>query len=287
VTVTNDFDSDTTFFDPDASFTASDLVGKTINNLTDGSTGTVTANTATSITVTSLSGGASNTFNPGDECSIPSAGSGFTFAQVNWKERGSGDVFSNPNPSFVNDKATGLFHYRGRLGILTGSTVALSAAGEPTRFFRQSVAQLLDNDPIDVQDSSKTRRRFHAATEWNDNLILWTDETQAVLTGDQLLTPSSVRLIPLTSYKNNPLCPPLAVGDSILYARDRKVFALRVSQDTQQAVQLDLTLHCPTYLADAPTLFAADEPLGISIARAGLDSTLYVLAYVDERARKQ
>ena len=72
-----------------------------------------------------------------DKWTPSTTGTGFTFTQVNWDERESGDVFSNPNPSFVNDKATGLFHFRGRLGILTGSTVALSAAGEPTRFFRR------------------------------------------------------------------------------------------------------------------------------------------------------
>jgi len=41
--------------------------GKTIQNVTDGSTGTVSSNTATTITVASLSGGSGNTWEAGDE----------------------------------------------------------------------------------------------------------------------------------------------------------------------------------------------------------------------------
>ena len=52
--------------DEDAAFTVNELIGLTVYNKTDGSSGTVTANTATTITAT-LSGGTDNDWDKGDE----------------------------------------------------------------------------------------------------------------------------------------------------------------------------------------------------------------------------
>jgi len=48
------------------------LRGLTIFNVTDGSSGTVTANTINTVTVAALAGGATNQWNPGDAYTIPS-----------------------------------------------------------------------------------------------------------------------------------------------------------------------------------------------------------------------
>lgn len=72
--------------DSDASFGTDDLVGLTINNTTDGSAGTITANTPTTITAT-LSGGTDNDWDTGDAYTI-AAGGAFTF-QGTWPEYGS------------------------------------------------------------------------------------------------------------------------------------------------------------------------------------------------------
>jgi hypothetical protein len=64
--VASDFNNLTTFHSPTLALTPGDQVGGTIKNLTDGSSGIVTANTATTVTVVALTGGADNKFTAGD-----------------------------------------------------------------------------------------------------------------------------------------------------------------------------------------------------------------------------
>jgi len=59
--------------DPAAHFIVNELVGLTINNVTDGSSGVITANTETTVTVAALAGGVTNQWNPGDAYTIPGA----------------------------------------------------------------------------------------------------------------------------------------------------------------------------------------------------------------------
>ena len=58
--------------DAAALFIPNSLLGLTILNITDGSSGIIIANNATTVTVVALTGGASNQWNPGDVYTIPS-----------------------------------------------------------------------------------------------------------------------------------------------------------------------------------------------------------------------
>jgi len=60
--------------DAAAHFEANALVGLTINNVTDGSAGVITANTETTVTVAALVGGAANAWANGDVYAIDGAG---------------------------------------------------------------------------------------------------------------------------------------------------------------------------------------------------------------------
>ena len=64
--------SATIMTDATALFVPSALIGYLIVNVTDGSSGTIIANTTTTIAVAALIGGATNQWNPGDVYSIPS-----------------------------------------------------------------------------------------------------------------------------------------------------------------------------------------------------------------------
>jgi len=64
--------SSTVLTDSGKSWTPSAFVGWTVYNLTDGSLGTITANTATTVTVSALSGGSDNQWESGDSYKVTS-----------------------------------------------------------------------------------------------------------------------------------------------------------------------------------------------------------------------
>ena len=63
----------TVMTDPTAHFIVNELIGLTILNVTDGSSGVITANTINTVTVVALAGGATNQWNPNDVYSIAGA----------------------------------------------------------------------------------------------------------------------------------------------------------------------------------------------------------------------
>ena len=71
-----------TLTDSGESWVTGQLVGRTVNNITDGSSGVITANTATTITAV-LSGGTNNTWTAGDSFTITPVGSNQDITQGN------------------------------------------------------------------------------------------------------------------------------------------------------------------------------------------------------------
>ncbi len=66
--------SATIMFDVNAQFVADELVLLTINNVTDGSSGVIVANTENTVVVLALAGGATDQWNTGDTYTISGAG---------------------------------------------------------------------------------------------------------------------------------------------------------------------------------------------------------------------
>jgi hypothetical protein len=137
----------------------------------------------------------------------------FTFQQAAWRGREVGTLLTNPFPSFVGDQIKDLFFTQGRLGVTSGENVILTGAADLFNFFRKSAKALYDNDPIDIASSTAKIQSWHAVVEWNQKPLLWSDQAQALLdSGDQFLSPKTVKLRILTSYDNQRYVKPEIVG---------------------------------------------------------------------------
>lgn len=223
VTVTtkaSQFLATTHMWNRDLSMTPGEHVGRTIRNLTDGSTGVITANSVRSITVgAGLTGGTNNFFDYGDECVIEDASSAYyVFKQAAWSDRLVGDDTLSPLPSFVDRTISEVFFHAGRLGFTSEDFVLLSATGDLYRFFRRTVTQVLDDDPIDIQSAHKDVAMLDSAVQWNGQLLLSSSAGhQYVLKGDPVLTPATVSLEHLTSFPISSKVRPLVFGTTVVF----------------------------------------------------------------------
>jgi hypothetical protein len=283
VTVAKTFSNATHFWNPDVTSleTSTDaFVGKILRNLSDGSEGTITASYATGITVGSLTGGTDNEFNDGDLCIIADSSKRWVFRPIDWSFREAGDSVTNPWPSIMDRKISEVFYHRGRLGFTSGGNVLLSEVGKPENLFRTATTQLLDSDPIDVKPASSGSATFTAATEWDGKLVLWTDSSQWELSGEPLLTPSTVALKLLSRYPCS-TTRPIVMGSRLYFtrgmARFTRVFEYKREDGNERPVAEDITLEVPRYLDGAPELVAGDAALGMLLVRTDTDpSDLYV-----------
>src|SRR5665213_1645588 len=292
VTCALSFDTTHTLYNSDLSLVTGSLVGKIVENLSDGCSGTITSNTATEIVVSAgLTGGVNNVFTKGDLCRVVGAGVNFTFDVALWKGRTVGDLVSNANPSFVGQTIQSIFFNKNRLCFTAGQNFIASMSSDSLNFFRQTVTQVLPDDVIDVQSANQMLSRFHSAVQWGGSLLLWSDEGQYEVQGAPALSPQTVGILPLSQFTNAAKCPPLVAGKHILFARTRgsatQVFEYAVVNVTGTPDAEETTRNIPTYIQGNPIQMAGDSALGLLAVRTdAADNVLYVQHFAFENQSK-
>jgi hypothetical protein len=286
--------SASTFFDwntavkvyvPDVTLTVNALIGSKVNNTSDGSTGTITANTAHTITVGALTGGGTNKFLKGDFIDIVSATTNYVFKEALWKPRKVGSMETAPFPSFVGKKISELFYAKSRLGFVSENRVVTSRTSDYLNLFRESATQLLPSDPIDVISATQAKANFHSAVHWNEVLMLWSSQGQFVFDGTPQLTPETVSIVEKSEYINSTRLRPVPAGNKIYFARGKgkstQVLEYElVETGDRKADAQDITKHIPTYIAGTPIQMVVDPSLGILALLTDADqSKLYVYSY--------
>lgn len=149
----------------------------------------------------------------------------FSLEEYPWDACLVGDSISNPPPTFVNKQITDIFFHKNRFGILTESSVVLSEAGVYTNFWRTTVRQLLDSDPIDLQGSYTSVSKFNRAFPMNERLLVFSDRNQFVVSGEPLLTPKSASIQFVSAYSVDVATQPVVVGKNAYFVANREQFA--------------------------------------------------------------
>jgi membrane-associated protease RseP (regulator of RpoE activity) len=220
-------------------------------------------------------------------------------ATYNWTNRLVGDDETNPVPSFMNKgfqpgplRINGLCYFQGRLGILSGENMIFSETGQFFNFFRTSVLDLLDTDPIDVASSSQKSGIIYSAIPFNRDLILWTPTNQSVLRTGDTFTPKSVGITTAADYENQAyLCKPVPSANSIFFTYNNGGYVgLRelVPQPALDGSYLanDLTTNVSRFIAGTPTSLSASTHDNIVALVA--NKKLYIYRYLavnNERAQ--
>lgn len=169
-----------------------------------------------------------------------------------WGTREVGDTTTNPDPSFVGNTIENIFFWKNRLGLLSGQNILFSEADEYGNFFRSTVLQLLDSAPIDVGVSHTKVSFLKHAAAFQEKLIVFSEETQFVIKGNELLTPKTINISPVTEYIVSSKVRPLGLGQFIYFPFTRNSFGavneyfLDVSNDNMRADEI--TEHIPKYI---------------------------------------
>jgi hypothetical protein len=176
----------------------------------------------------------------------------FTFEPIDWKRRMVGDTSSSPAPSFIGEPVTDIFFYRNRLGMIAGEGVCLSVAGDYFNFWRDTVTQVLDTDVIDTNVSHNKVSVLQYAIPYNEDLLLFSNQTQFCLTSEDFLTPSSVTVDQTTEFENSLLSRPVGAGSYLYFCLERgdytgvKEYFIDSEKNNRDAA--DITAHVPRYI---------------------------------------
>lgn len=208
----------------------------------------------------------------------------FTFEVANWTSRVAGDLDSNPDPSFVTRTISDIFFYRNRLGLLADEGVIFSESGQYYNFFRTTVTDLLDADPIDVNASHTKVSILKHAVPFNKQLLLFSEQSQFIIDQNELLTPKTVGIKVATEFPCNVVAKPVGIGKNIYFAVDKGDWsAFReyftdlndAGNDSQ-----DVTGHLPKYIPSGVFKISAAPNEDILVAlTSGDPSSIYAYKY--------
>jgi len=208
----------------------------------------------------------------------------FTIQTGTFDERQAGDDDANPHPSFVGKKIKSIFFHKNRLGYLTDDSVVFSVAGQFFNHYRATVTTLLDDAPIDVNVSSTKVTQLKHAVGFQGDLMLFSDNSQFVLKGADLLTPKTVSISPATSFSVDSTVQPLPLGSYIYFPFKRgsytgvNEYATNANTDTFEAAEI--TEHVPAYVpANIKELVGSTSEETVIALSEDEDSSLYVYNY--------
>lgn len=215
----------------------------------------------------------------------------FSFEQAVWADRAAGDSESNPFPSFEGQRITDVVFHRNRLGFLAGENLVLSRASEFFDFFRTSVMQSLDTDPIDIAVSHIKVSNLRAAVPFNESLLLFSDESQFQMAKSDLLTPKTAGLNLATEFSTNLRARPVGAGTNVYFAQSRGGYSgvreYYVDPDSSSNDATDITSHCPTYIPGEISKMAVSSNENTLVClSAAKRNTLFVYRYYWARQEK-
>lgn len=152
----------------------------------------------------------------------------FTFRSLNetqkagedlyWVERKVGDDETNPFPSFVGKKITGISFFRNRLVILSGSTVICSQPGNYFNLMRVSALAQTDGDGVDISTGSLKPVDLRYALGDQQGLLLFSSTTQFMLTSEaDQFGPVSAQVKQFSNFTMNPAVRPVETGLSYVF----------------------------------------------------------------------
>lgn len=186
----------------------------------------------------------------------------FEIRRMSFNRLKAGDLDSNPYPSFLGNSINNIFQYKNRLGFLAQDAVILSEAGfggydattntQSYNFFRTSVTDLLDADPIDVNVASNDVTNLRSAQPFQENLILFSDNSQFVLKGGDLLTPKSISVTAVTNFDAVNTVDPIPLGSYLYFPFQRgkfsglREFTVNATSDVYDSNEI--TAHVPQYI---------------------------------------
>lgn len=215
---------------------------------------------------------------------VRNANGTFTFKQADWSDRTVGDELSAPEPSFVGRPIRDVFFFRNRLGFTAGESVIMSGAGDYYRFWPRTVTTSLDSDPIDIGVSHVKVSTLNHAVPFNQSLLLFSDQTQFVLSGSELLTPSTVSIPQATEFEGSGRVRPVGSGPHIYFPVRRGSFSgvreYYVDGDTRTNNANDVTSHCPKYIpGDVFKLVSSSNEDLIAVLAESAPNAVFIYRY--------
>ena len=146
--------------------------------------------------------------------------------------------------------------------MIADENVIFSRSGSYFSFYPETVTTVLDTDPIDVAVSHTKVSILRHAIPFNETLLLFSDQTQFMLSAGDSLTPATVSINQTTEYESSLQAEPVGAGEYVYFATNRDGYTgvreYFVQADTSSNIAIDATLNVPRYIKGKATALVSN-----------------------------
>lgn len=212
---------------------------------------------------------------------------GFQLREMAWGRRDVGDSETNPDPSFVGKRINDLCFYQDRMGLVAGEGFDLSEQGQYYNFYRTTVMDLLDSDPISGSVSHPKVSTLRHAIPFNKRLLFFSGKAQFELSAGDFLTPKTVTTRQLSEFECSSAVRPVGSGNSLYFPADKGTYSAVYNFFVTGADSLedatDVSGHVPRYIPPGVTQMASSPVNNLVVGLSPADPTaLYVYQYYQD-----
>ena len=178
----------------------------------------------------------------------------WTFKVHSWPERAAGSTDSNPSPSFDRRTIRDIFVWNNRLGLLADENVLLSETANYENFYRTTLVNLADSDPLDYAVLHNNVNILQHAVPFSKDLVLFSNQNQFRFQYQNFLGPKNIQIQFTTSFNNSRRIRPINIGASVYFVDDQRdyqfgrVFEYFLHDDGVSDDAEDVTAALPEYI---------------------------------------
>lgn len=137
-----------------------------------------------------------------------------------WTKRLVGDESTNSTPTFVGAKISDISVYQNRLLFLSGENVIFSETSEFFNFFRTTVADTTDADPIDISSTTPKVSGLRAVLPFENQLILFSPLSQFSIQSNGPFATRTISMNLVGDYQSTSTLP-VSSGNSLFFPFSR------------------------------------------------------------------
>lgn len=196
-----------------------------------------------------------------------------------------GDALSSPAPGFFGKPINYMGVFQDRLLISAGAAVFASRPGDYLNWFRKTVLDILDNDPMEMYALGSEDDTISWDTTFDRNLVLFGRKNQYIIPGRQTMSPKSPYIQIMSSIKDTVLAEPKASGSYVFYGKDTSVkgsvHQIQIGAVSDSSDSYEISQALDNYLKGRPVqLVTIQSPNNVVIRTTDYHYGLYIYTYL-------
>lgn len=206
-----------------------------------------------------------------------------------YKGNAVGDSITAPLPHYFGRTISCMTVFQDRLMIAADNIVSLSRSSDYLNFFRTTVLNLQDNDPIEIFAHGSEGDTIKRAVMFERDLVLFGELRQYAISGREFLSPTNPNINVIGNFEGGVAAQPIASGNFMFFGKHANertgLHQMQPGDTPQTTVVYEVSQELDTWIAGEPVqLLGTTMPNTITYRTDADPSIWYTYRYADEQS---